>query len=274
MFALAASNMILRGDGKANLHQSSCFMTDFQDLIKNPKPETGLKRPNVGFLNPPCAQSKSDAELHELYFVKEMLDMLAEGGTGIAIIPVSCVIAPSKAKSEIVKYHRLKAVMSMPSELFYPVGTVTCIVVFEAHKPHFQTVVIDPDTQEEISTKKACRKTWFGYWRDDGFEKTKHLGRIDLYDRWQGIKARWLEHYLNNEVHTGESVTAFVTDNDEWVAEAYLETDYSKITRADFEQVVREFALFQLLGAEVGPTENLDNESYEDDDNNDFGDDE
>lgn len=78
------------------------------------------------------------------------------------------------------------------------------------------------------------------------------MGRIDLYDRWQGIKARWLEHYLNNEVHTGESVTAFVTDNDEWVAEAYLETDYSKITRADFEQVVREFALFQLLGAEVG----------------------
>lgn len=87
-----------------------------------------------------------------------MLDMLAEGGTGIAIIPVSCVIAPSKAKSEIVKYHRLKAVMSMPSELFYPVGTVTCIVVFEAHKPHFQTVVIDPDTQEEISTKKPVAK--------------------------------------------------------------------------------------------------------------------
>lgn len=247
MFALAASNMILRGDGKANLHQSSCFMTDLQDLIKKPKPETELKRPNVGFLNPPYAQSKSDAELHELYFVKEMLDMLAEGGTGVAIIPVSCVIAPSKAKSEIVKYHRLKAVMSMPSELFYPVATVTCIVVFEAHKPHFQEAVIDPNTQKEISPKKAYRKTWFGYWRDDGFEKTKHLGRIDLYGHWQGIKERWLEHYLNNEVHVGESVTAFVTDEDEWVAEAYLETDYSKITQADFEQAVREFALFQLL---------------------------
>ena len=100
------------------------------------------------------------------------------------------------------------------------------------------------------------------------------MGRIDLYDRWQGIKAHWLEHYLNNEVHAGESVTAFVTDDDEWVAEAYLETDYSKITQADFEQVVREFALFQLLGAEVGLPENLDNESDEYDDNNDFGDDE
>jgi len=34
MFSLAASNMILRGDGKANLHQGSCFdeaITDFKE---------------------------------------------------------------------------------------------------------------------------------------------------------------------------------------------------------------------------------------------------
>ncbi|MDO5638979.1 MAG: N-6 DNA methylase [Neisseria sp.] len=255
MFALAASNMILRGDGKANLHQSSCFMTDLQDLIKNPKENSGLKRPNVGFLNPPYAQSKSDAELHELYFVKEMLDMLEEGGTGVAIIPVSCVIAPSSAKSEIVKHHRLKAVMSMPSELFYPVGTVTCIVVFEAHKPHFAPAVIDTNTNKEITPKKAYRKTWFGYWRDDGFEKTKHMGRINLHDRWQGIKESWVEQYLNNEVHAGQSVTAYVTDDDEWVAEAYMETDYSQITQADFEKVVRDYALFNLLGLELAERE-------------------
>ncbi|MFA0521327.1 N-6 DNA methylase, partial [Vibrio sp. 10N.222.55.E8] len=76
----------------------------------------------------PYAQSKSDAELHELYFVKEMLDLLEKGGLGVAIIPVSCVISPNKAKHEILEKHTLKAVMSMPSELFYPVGTVTCIV--------------------------------------------------------------------------------------------------------------------------------------------------
>lgn len=250
MFALAASNMILRGDGKANLLQSSCFMLPIKESITMPSEKSGLKRPNIGLLNPPYAQSKSDAELHELYFVKEMLDMLEEGGTGVAIIPVSCVIAPSKAKSEIVKYHRLKAVMSMPSELFYPVGTVTCIVVFEAHKPHFSPEIIDTNTGEIITPKKAHKKTWFGYWRDDGFEKTKHLGRIDLHDRWQEIRAKWVEQYLNNEVHAGESVTAYVTDEDEWVAEAYMETDYSKITRADFEKVVRDFAVFNLFGAE------------------------
>ncbi|CDG33930.1 hypothetical protein SACS_1192 [Parasaccharibacter apium] len=246
MFALAASNMILRGDGKANLHQSSCFMSNLQDEVKNPKPDSGLRRPNVGFLNPPYAQSKSDAELHELYFVKEMLDMLEPNGTGVAIIPVSCVIAPSKAKTEIIKYHRLKAVMSMPSELFYPVGTVTCIVVFEAHESHLSPATINPISGEE-TPPKARKKTWFGYWRNDGFEKTKNLGRIDLYERWQDIKRKWVDSYINNEVHAGEAATAYVTDRDEWVAEAYLQTDYSKITKNDFEKVVRDYALFKLL---------------------------
>lgn len=238
MFALAASNMILRGDGKANLHQGSCFDDAITKSIRERENEKNqvvvgenLKRPNIGLLNPPYAQSKSDAELHELYFVKHMLDQLKEGGTGIAIIPVSCVISPNKAKQEILAKHTLKAVMSMPSELFYPVGTVTCIVVFEAHKPH-----AEPN-----------KKTWFGYWRDDGFMKTKHMGRIDLNHQWNVIKQKWVDAYRNNEVHAGESVTAYIDADDEWIAEAYLETDYSKITRADFEEVVKNYAMFKLL---------------------------
>lgn len=238
MFALAASNMILRGDGKANLHQGSCFDDAITKSIRERSSEDNkvvlgkkLERPNVGLLNPPYAQSKSDAELHELYFVKHMLDQLEPGGVGIAIIPVSCVITPNGAKREILEKHSLKAVMSMPNELFYPVGTITCIVVFEAHTPH------------ETSKKK----TWFGYWRNDGFEKTKHLGRIDLNHQWPIIRDQWIEAYRNNEVHAGTSVTAYVTAEDEWVAEAYLETDYSAITEKDFEETVKNYAIFKLL---------------------------
>ncbi|WP_248290966.1 HsdM family class I SAM-dependent methyltransferase [Pseudoalteromonas arctica] len=224
MFALAASNMILRGDGKANLHQGSCFDDAITDAIKKAKP-------TVGLLNPPYAQSKSDAELHELYFVKHMLDLLDVGGTGVAIIPMNCVISPHQAKHELLKHHTLKAVMSMPIELFYPVGAPTCIVVFEAHKPH----------------QESNKKTWFGYWRDDGFMKTKHLGRIDLNGKWNEIKERWIEAYKNNEVHAGESVLNYVNADNEWVAEAYLDTDYSKITKDDFETVVRNYAVFKML---------------------------
>jgi len=199
-------------------------------------------KPNVGMLNPPYAQSKSDSELHELYFVKHMLDTLEAGGTGVAIIPVNCVISPHKAKEELLKHHTLKAVMSMPSELFYPVGIVTCIVVFEAHKPH----------------AKTGKKTWFGYWRDDGFIKTKHLGRIDGNGSWAAIRDRWIESYLNNEVHPGESVIAKVTAEDEWVAEAYLDTDYSKITQADFELEVQKYAIYKLLGSSISEGEEGD----------------
>lgn len=227
MFALAASNMILRGDGKANLHQGSCFD---DAIIKSIE----AMKPNIGMLNPPYAQSKSDAELHELYFVKHMLDALDKGGTGVAIVPVSCAISPHKVKEELLRHHTLKAVMSMPSDLFYPVGTVTCIVVFEAHKPH------------ELSNKK----TWFGYWRDDGFIKTKQYGRVDAKGLWPSIRDRWIESYRNNEVHAGESVTKYVTAADEWIAEAYMETDYTKITKEEFELTVKNYAIFKLLGAQ------------------------
>ncbi len=237
MFALSASNMILRGDGKANLYQGSCHDGPIIRSVKRMKP-------TVGMLNPPYAQSKSDAELHELYFVKLMLDCLAPGAIGIAIVPMSSAISPNPAREELMKHHTLEAVMSMPGELFYPVGVVTCIMVWTADIPH----------------AKSNKKTWFGYWKDDGFIKTKHMGRIDQNDKWSAIRDRWVEMFRNREVHAGESVMLHVTPADEWCAEAYMETDYSKITRADFEAVVRNYAMFRLLGAsaEIGNADELE----------------
>ena len=240
MFALAASNMILRGDGKANLHQASCFDDAVIKSIKKLKP-------NVGMLNPPYAQSKGDAELHELYFVKQMLDCLEPGAMGIAIVPMSCAISPNPMRDELMKHHTLDAVMSMPQELFYPVGTVTCIMVWLAGKPH----------------ARSARKTWFGYWRDDGFVKTKTKGRIDQHDRWSAIRDCWVEMYRNREVHAGKSVMQAVTAADEWCAEAYMETDYTKLTQAEFERVVRNYAIYRLLGNQGGAAEEVNDEDAE-----------
>jgi type I restriction-modification system DNA methylase subunit len=226
MFALAASNMILRGDGKANLHQGSCFDTAIATAV-------AAINCDVGLLNPPFSQG--DADLHELYFIKHMLDLLVPGGIGIAIAPMSCAISPHPARAELLKHHTLEAVMSMPDELFYPVGTITCLMVFTA----------------KISHATSKKKTWFGYWKDDGFIKTKHRGRIDPAHRWRAIRDRWVEAFRNREVHTGESVTRHVTEADEWCAEAYMETDYGKLTPGDFERAVRNYAIFRLLGAQA-----------------------
>lgn len=242
MFALAASNMILRGDGKANLHQASCFDEAVIKAVKKIKP-------NVGMLNPPYAQSKSDAELHELYFVKQMLDCLEPGGIGIAIVPMSCALVPNPVRDELLSHHTLDAVMSMPDDLFYPVGTVTCVMVWIAGKPH----------------AKSGRKTWFGYWKKDGFIKTKHKGRIDLNGQWPAIRDRWVEMYRNREVHAGESVTQAVTATDEWCAEAYMETDYQTLTKADYEQVIKKFLMFNLMAGAADDASSADDVNEEGD---------
>jgi hypothetical protein len=227
MFALAASNMMLRGDGKANLHQSSCFDEAVTARIR-------AHGCDVGLLNPPYSQR--DEDLHELFFVGHMLDCLKKGGTGIAVVPMNCAISPHKARAELLRQHTLEAVMSMPDLLFTPVGVIACVMVFTAKVPH------------EASNKK----TWFGYWKDDGFVKTKHLGRVDLAGRWPPIRDRWVETFRNREVVPGESILRRVTAEDEWCAEAYMETDYSTLTAADFESEIKRYLAFRILQSNEG----------------------
>jgi type I restriction enzyme M protein len=223
MFALAASNMILRGDGKSNLFMGSCF--DFKEELLR-------RKPTVGMINPPYSQKGSG--LSELHFIDYMLDCLEPNGIGIAIVPMSCAIANSPVKEQILEKHTLEAVMSMPEELFYPVGVVTCIMVFRAKIPHC------PDYE-----------SWFGYWKKDGFEKTKKDGRVDLKNKWTEIKKKWLNTYKNKKEIAGFSVKKSVTAKDEWCAEAYMETDYSTITEKDFERELKKYVIFKLMNEEV-----------------------
>jgi type I restriction enzyme M protein len=210
MFALCASNMILRGDGRANLYRGNCFDAELQQRLKASKKHA---RPNKGLLNPPYSQ-KGDRQ-HELDFVKAMMDVLAPGGLGVAVVPISCAIAPADARRRLLENHTLVATMSLPDDLFSPVSTNTCAVVLRAHQPH----------------QAAREPTWFGYWKDDGLIKTKHKGRQDSQGKWADVRDGWLNDFFNRSEIPGRCVKRKVTVDDEWCAEAYLETDYSQITK-------------------------------------------
>ena len=224
MFALAVSNMILRGDGKTNLYQGSCFDDSLFKKIKG--------KATAGFMNPPYSQ-KGD-NLHEWDFIIRMLDGLSKNATGIAIVPMSLAIdIKHPLREKLLNEHRLEAVMSMPNELFYPIGTVTCIMVFTAHTPH------DSDEHHE---------SWFGYWKNDGFRKDKVLGRIPkTNDSWESIKKEWLVAFSNKKDIPGFSIRRIVTKDDEWCAETYLETDYSDITEKEFENQLKKYWVFKML---------------------------
>ena len=219
MFALASSNMILRGDGKSNLKLGSCF--SFFDELK----KIGC---NVGFINPPYSQKGEG--LSELDFVKNLLNVLQSNSICIAIVPMSCGIGNSPIKQQVLDKHTLVAAMSMPDELFYPVGVITQILVFKTGIPHDSNV-----------------DTWFGYWKDDGFIKTKNEGRIDKNHKWNEIMSRWLDMYFNNKEIPGYSVKHKVTASDEWCAEAYMETDYTDITETDFIKEMKKYILFKMM---------------------------
>jgi len=224
IYALAVSNMIIHGDGKTNVYHGDCF-----DLASKL-----TQKGTVGFLNPPYKSKKSDKE--ELEFVLNNLEMLEKNGKCLAIIPMRCVLAQKgigyEFKKKLLEYHTLEAVMSMPDDLFHNsnVMAVTCIVVFTAHVPH-----------------APQKKTWFGYWKDDKYEKVKNRGRIDVNNQWEDLKQQWLTAYFNRESIKGVSVARKVEASDEWCAEAYMETDYSDLNEQDFVEELKKFMIFKTI---------------------------
>ena len=123
----------------------------------------------------------------------------------------------------------------MPDDLFYPaVGVVACIMIFTAHVPH------ESDKHHE---------SWFGYWKDDGFKKIKKEGRVPTA-RWSEIRKKWLTSYSNKEEIAGFSVRKKVNVNDEWCAEAFLETNYSDLKKEDFDLEVRKYLSFLVKNNE------------------------
>lgn len=134
--------MILSGDGQSNIYNEDCFKFKVPEMVNF----------SVGLLNPPYSQ-KSEVELK---FVNKMLDLLNPRGTGVVVVLMSCAIG-TKFKEErknLFEHYTLRAVFFMPNDIFYPVGTNVCVMVWEAHTPHDSNI-----------------PTFFGYYKNDGFIK-------------------------------------------------------------------------------------------------------
>ena len=82
--------------------------------------------------------------------------------------------------------------------------------------------------------------------------KKKNLGRIERREGlWAEIETHWLDLYFHRKAEKGFSAVRKVTANDEWLAEAYMETDYSSLTERDFEQVVRNSYAYLIKNGRV-----------------------
>ena len=249
VFGLSTTNMLIHGDGNSNIMNGSCF--DYRDWIMD------TARPNVILMNPPynCQRISMDKEYvatwsasqkedpsKGLYFVKWMADIINEmetTATMAILLPVACAIGNSseikKIKADILRNNTLDAVFTLPNEIFYPVASASaCCMVFKFGMPH-----------------EKSGKTFFGYYKEDGFKKKKNLGRVEQVDvngnsKWAPIEKEWLSLYQNRVEKPGMSAVAKVGAEDEWLCEAYMETDYSNLTDEMFQNVLNNYLAYQI----------------------------
>lgn len=234
MFALAVSNMLLRGDGKTNLYQGSCFDEDVIHQVSG--------KATVGFLNPPFSQKGRD--LHEWNFIIALLDALQVNAVAVVVAPMHLTVDQHPLRERLLREHRLDAVMSLHDRTFYPVSTASCAMAFTAHVPHGH----DP-----------MHRTWFGYWKDDGFRLDRIRGRVPTGE-WPAIRDRWVRSFRRDEV-PGESVWRTVVREDEWCAEAYLDTDYTRLRDDDFRHIVLNYVATRVRNGDLSSVRSITNPS-------------
>lgn len=242
VYGLATTNMLIHGDGNSNIRYKSCF--DLGDWITD-------TQANLVLMNPPYNASKNQVPKtfantwgksstdpsKGLYFVKFVADNVKQGRL-LVLLPMQCAIKTDgvigNIKQEMLEEHTLDAVFSFPIDMFYPgASAVACCMVFDLGKPH-------PKDYE----------TFFGYYREDGFEKRKGVGRVDVKDKWEETEKKWYDTYRSRLTIPGLSVCKSVTPTMEWCAEAYMETDYSTLSQADFEFTVKQYIAYKFLNNE------------------------
>lgn len=266
-FGLATTNMLIHGDGNSNIKKASIF--DSEAFFREANPNIILMNPpyNAKPINIPQKYKtgwKSDAKedpTKGMVFLKYISDVLKKINDErlkvgqpkkeikIAILlPVAAAIGTSNfisdMKSELLEENTLDAVFTLPNEIFYPGASASaCCMVFTLGKPH-------------KNADGTVNKTFFGYYKEDGHKKKKNLGRIEQFDKdnnsiWKRIEEKWLDLYRNKTVEDGLSAMQAVSGEDEWLCEAYMKTDYSKLCEADFQQTLNNYLAYQIKEGKI-----------------------
>ena len=267
-YGLSTTNMLIHGDGNSNVKKASLF--ESEAFFREADPDIILMNPpyNAKPINIPSAYKagwKPDAKtdptkglvfLHYISdVIKTMNDERVARGENTKLVKCAILLPPATAiggdnkqivslKHKLLENNKLEAVFSLPTNIFYPgSNSDACCMVFTLGKPH-----VNPD--------KTVDKTFFGYYKEDGHKKKKNLGRIEQFDKnnnsiWKQIEETWLDFYRNKTVEDGMSAMHAVSGDDEWLCEAYMKTDYSKLSVVDFQQTLNNYLAYLVKEGKI-----------------------
>ncbi|ELP8579608.1 restriction endonuclease subunit S [Campylobacter upsaliensis] len=229
MFALATSNMILRGDGSSQIYNDNTFETEDSLYVSF--------APTRILLNPPFTW-----DYNGLPFIEFGLDRMRPHGLGAIIIQDSAGNGQAiPITQSILKKHTLKASIKMPIDLFQPMaGVQTSIYIFEAKIPH--------DFEKPVK---------FIDFRNDGYKRTKRsLQEVDkpaqrykdiLKIYKQGLNAKLDNSVYEKPINLSEVyVEDFISESGaDWNFDQHKKIDTTP-TLADFKKCVSEYLAWEV----------------------------
>jgi len=239
-FGLSTTNMLIHSDGNSNIVQGNCFKVDnYVDagvnvVLMNPPYNAQRKHCDPEYVKTWKTKAKEDPSkgFHYVYEIAERVKI----GKLAVLLPMQCAIGYDAEirsfKKKMLEKHTLDAVFSFPPDMFHPGANVNaCCMVFNLGTRHANAPI---------------KETFFGFFKDDGFIKKKNLGRIERTDEhgkgvWGTIESEWLNLYRKRVTKSGLSVTIQVGSNDEWLAETFMETDYSKLNQGSFQNILNQY---------------------------------
>lgn len=267
IFGLATTNMLIHGDGNSNVKRADLFQSE--DFIRQANPDIILMNPPYNAVPKDIPKDyrtgwKSDSKTDPtkgMVFLKYISDVIkkmnderiskneAKKEVKIAILlPVATAIGNDelikKIKKSLLEENTLDAVFTLPNEVFYPGASASaCCMVLTLGKPH-------------VNSDGTVNQTYFGYYREDGHKKKKNLGRVEQFDEdnnsiWKQIEEKWLLYYRNKKVEAGFSAMQSVSGKDEWLCEAYMETDYGKLCENDFQETLNNYLAYQIKEGKI-----------------------
>jgi len=222
MFTLMVLNMMIHNLSLENIFHGDSLNED--NLIKIKE-----LQPTAGILNPPY-------DGREWEFIEKNMSQLIKGSKCVAIVPMSLVTSMDNKnlmyRKLMMENHTLESVFSMPNELFFNSNTnvVTCVILLTAHVPH-----------------SPQKNVFFGFYKEDGFEKRKNFGRYDINNTWKKVEDDWFWNYKNKVNIPEHCLTTQVTHNNEWCAEFFLEPNYESLKFEDFELSLKKYVLTNQL---------------------------
>ena len=182
-------------------------------------------------------------------------EILPKGSLFAVILPYAFAIGNSKSNGfdasqfhkDLLENNTLLASFSLADGTFgVAASTVVTTLIIKTGISHFKKDLSGEYVMDEKGRKTPNEKTFLMYCKDDGYKILKNTRVEKKKGSGEEKVHQWLLDYQNKNLNPLKSVYIDIHEDDEWLIEAYMKTDYSLLTEDDFERTIRDYYAYKI----------------------------